>query len=136
QILQVMHQAGASGRIRLDGTPGSLGKLGRAVNELLEDLEKRGARLHDREQLFQRLVETVHDAVLVHRKHILFANKRFLALLSASASDLVGKSLTDFVAPEYVELVENNLRRRLAGEPSAERYEVELVGMHGEVSRV
>ena len=49
---------------------------------------------------------------------------------------MVGKPLTDFVAPEYVELVENNLRRRLAGEPSAERYEVELVGLHGEVTRV
>ena len=31
--------------------------------------------------LFQRLVETVHDAVLVHRKQILFANSRFLSLL-------------------------------------------------------
>ena len=36
--------------------------------------------------------------------------------------------LTEFVAPEYVELVENNLRRRLAGEPAAERYEIELHG--------
>ncbi len=94
------------------------------------------ARLQDREQLFQRLVESVHDAVLVHRKHILFANTRFLALLGVAASDAIGKPLTDFVAPEYVELVENNLRRRLAGEPSAERYEVELVGLHGEVTRV
>ena len=34
-----------------------------------------GARLQDREQLFQRLVETVHDAVLVHSKNILFANR-------------------------------------------------------------
>ena len=29
-----------------------------------------------------------------------------------------------------------NLRRRLAGEAAAERYEVELVGAHGEVTRV
>ena len=110
--------------------------MGTAVNELLENLEQRGARLHDREQLFQRLVETVHDAVLVHREHILFANTRFLALLGAGASDVVGRSLSDFVAPEYIELVESNLRRRLAGEAAAERYEVELVGLHGEVTRV
>ena len=45
-----------------------------------------------------------------------------------SAADVVGRPLTDFVAPEYVELVENNLRRRLAGESAAERYEIELVG--------
>jgi PAS domain S-box-containing protein len=86
--------------------------------------------------LFQRLVETVHDAVLVHRKSILFANARFLSLLGMSAVEVIGKPLADFVAPEYVELVENNLRRRLAGEAAAERYEVELVGAHGEVTRV
>jgi diguanylate cyclase (GGDEF)-like protein/PAS domain S-box-containing protein len=136
QVSQLTRDAGTAGRVGLEGKSEALAQLSSSVNALLENLEQRGARLHDREQLFQRLVETVHDAVLVHRKHILFANKRFLALLGASASDVVGKSLTDFVAPEYVELVENNLRRRLADEPSAERYEVELVGTHGEVSRV
>ena len=136
QISQLTREVGAAGRVGLEGKSEALAQLSSAVNALLENLEQRGARLHDREQLFQRLVETVHDAVLVHRKHILFANKPFLALLGASASDVVGRSLADFVAPEYVELVENNLRRRLAGEPSAERYEVELLGTHGEVSRV
>jgi diguanylate cyclase (GGDEF)-like protein/PAS domain S-box-containing protein len=135
QVLQLTRDAGAAGRIELKGN-GALGQLGAAVNELLEDLDERGARLQDREQLFQRLVESVHDAVLVHRNQILFANTRFLALLGVAASDAVGKPLTDFVAPDYVELVENNLRRRLAGEPSAERYEVELLGLHGEVTRV
>jgi diguanylate cyclase (GGDEF)-like protein/PAS domain S-box-containing protein len=110
--------------------------LAAAVNQLLESLEERGADLHGREQLFQRLVETVHYAVLVHRQRILFANSRFLALLGLTAPDVVGRHLSDFVGPEYVELVDNNLRRRLDGEPAAERYEVELVGAHGEVTRV
>ena len=113
QIWRLTREAGAAGRIGLEGKPEALEQLGTAVNELLENLEQRGARLLDREQLFQRLVETVHDAVLVYRKTILFANTRFLALLGASASDVVGRPLTEFVAPEYVELVENNLRRRL-----------------------
>ena len=108
----------------------------RTFKELLETLEKRGARLQDSEQLFQRLVETVHDAVLVHREHILYANARFLALLNLSAADVVGKPLTDFVAAEYVELVEQNLRRRLTGEPAAECFEVELIGPQAQVSRV
>ena len=30
-----------------------------------------------------------------------------------SAAEVVGRPLADFVAPEYVELVANNLRRRL-----------------------
>ena len=35
--------------------------------------------------LFQRLVEAVHEAVLVHRERILFANSRFLTLLGTTA---------------------------------------------------
>ncbi len=115
----------------------------RAVDDFSRQIEKltreegaASAKLNDREQLFQRLVEAVHDAVLVHGKSILFANARFLSMLGMSAVDVIGKPLADFVAPEYVELVESNLRRRLAGEAAAERYEIELVGAHGEVTRV
>jgi diguanylate cyclase (GGDEF)-like protein/PAS domain S-box-containing protein len=136
QIQYLISQGGASGRIALSTEPGALGKLGGTVNKLLEDLELRGAQLQDREHLFQRLVETVHDAVLVHRKVILFANARFLALLGMKAADVVGRPLTEFVAPEYVELVENNLRRRLEGESAAERYEIELMDPQGQVTRV
>src|ERR1700733_5168781 len=109
QVWQLTREAGAAGRIGLEGKPGGLGQLGSAVNQLLESLEQRGARLLDREQLFQRLVETVHDAVLVHRECILFANSRFLALLNLGAAEVVGKPLADFVAPEYTELVATNL---------------------------
>jgi diguanylate cyclase (GGDEF)-like protein/PAS domain S-box-containing protein len=136
QIQGLIDAGGAAGRIALNAEPGALGKLGGAVNKLLEDLEHRGSLLQDREQLFQRLVETVHDAVLVHRKVILFANARFLSLLGMKSADVVGRPLTEFVAPEYVELVENNLRRRLAGESAAERYEIELMDRQGQVTRV
>jgi len=136
QLWDLTRDRAAPGRITLEGKPRALSHLGSAVNKLLEDLEQRGTRLQDRERLFQRLVETVHDAVVVHRKQILFANARFLALLGADAPHVVGRSLTEFVAPEYVELVENNLRRRLAGETAAERYEVELLGSKGQVTRV
>ncbi|MGB6308241.1 MAG: diguanylate cyclase, partial [Steroidobacteraceae bacterium] len=136
QVWQLTREAGAAGRIGLGGKTDGLSRLGSAVNELLDSLEQRGARLLDREQLFQRLVETVHDAVLVHRDRILFANSRFLALLNMSAPEVVGRHLTEFVAPEYVELVQANLQRRLQGEPAAARYEVELIGAQAQVTRV
>jgi diguanylate cyclase (GGDEF)-like protein/PAS domain S-box-containing protein len=136
RIHDLISEGGASGRIALSGEPGALGRLGAAVNKLLENVQARGSLLQDREQLFQRLVETVHDAVLVHRNVVLFANARFLSLLGLSAADVVGKPLTEFVAPEYVELVDNNLHRRLAGEAAAERYEIELMDRQGQVTRV
>ena len=119
QIRRLTFESGTAGRIGLEGKPESLEQLGEAVNKLLESLERRGASLQGREQLFQRLVETVQHAVLVHRKHILFANSRFLTLLGLDATEVVGRPLSDFVAPEYVELVDNNLRRRLNGERGA-----------------
>ncbi len=136
QIRYLIQADAPPGRIALEGKPEALGQLGAAVNKLLENLEQRGARLQDREQLIQRLVETVHDAVLVHRKHILFANARFLSMLGLDSADVIGRSLTEFVSPEYVELVESNLRRRLAGDPAAERSEVELMDAQGQVTRV
>jgi diguanylate cyclase (GGDEF)-like protein/PAS domain S-box-containing protein len=136
QVRRLTSDAGPAARILLNGKTEALGQLGAAVNKLLEKLEQRGARLQDRELLFQRLVETVHDAVLVHRERILFANSRFLALLNLSAPDVIGRHLTEFVAPEYVELVESNLRRRLLGEAAAERFEVELIGAQAQVTRV
>src|SRR6185436_5128402 len=38
--------------------------------------------------------------------------------------------------PEYSELVTENMRRRLAGEAAAERYEIEMVGLQGQLSRL
>jgi diguanylate cyclase (GGDEF)-like protein/PAS domain S-box-containing protein len=136
QLLQLTREAGTAGRMGHEGNAEGLGQLGSAVNKLLENLEQRGARLLDRDQLFQRLVETMHEAVLVHRDRILFANARFLSLLNLRADEVVGRPLAEFVAPEYAELVASNLRRRLAGEPAAERYEIELVGAHAQVTRV
>ena len=136
QIRRLIHDAEPSARVPIEADSESIGELGGAVNQLLENMERRGARSHDREQLFQRLVESVHEAVLVTRERILFANPRFLDLLGTAREQVIGKPLANFVAAEYVELVEQNLARRLAGEPAVERYEVELIGAQGQVTRV
>ena len=88
QVSQLARESGGLGRIPLAGKPEALGVL---VNNLLENLERRTARLDDREQLFHRLVETVRDAVLINRENILFANSRCLSILGATAEDVVGK---------------------------------------------
>jgi len=136
QVWRLTRDPDSAARIRLDGRGNSINDLGLAVNKLLESLEHRGIRLQEREQLFQRLVESVHEAVLVHREVILFANSRFLSLLGMPAKELIGKPLSQFVTAEYTDLVRDNLDRRLLNEPAAERYEVELLGEHGQVTRV
>ena len=135
EILQISGESGEARPLALQGQSVSLNHLSAALNTLLESLRHRGGSDSDRDQLFQRLVETVHEGVLVHTETILFANARFLGMLDASAGDIVGKRLSDFVVADFAELVERNSRRRLAGEPAADRYEIELQGPHGQVTR-
>src|SRR5450755_120932 len=135
EILQISAEPVATRPLVLKGQSSSLSHLSSAVNTLLESLRGRGDSDSDRDQLFQRLVESVHEGVLVHSETILFANARFLGMLDASVGDIVGKRLSDFVSADYAELVERNSRRRLAGEPAPDRYEIELLGPHGQVTR-
>jgi diguanylate cyclase (GGDEF)-like protein/PAS domain S-box-containing protein len=115
---------------------GSLAGAADAVNKLLSKLDTRGQKLQERELLFQRLVESVHEAVVLHSDVILFANARFAALTGLATRELIGRKLHELVPGEYAELVRENIRRRLAGEAAAERFEIELVGAQGQVSRL
>ncbi len=72
----------------------------------------------------------------MHREVILYANRQFASFVGVDRVELVGRRLADLVPPEYSELVSDNIRRRLAGEPAAERYEIDMVGLQGQVSRL
>ncbi len=87
-------------------------------------------------KLFGELSDHIHEAVLVHRDVILHANKQFASLVGVDRVELIGRGLGDLVPPEYSDLVTENMRRQLAGEVAAERYEIEMVGLHGQVSRL
>src|SRR5205807_716542 len=87
-------------------------------------------------RLFTDLGDRIHEAVLLHREVILYANRQFASLIGVDRVELIGRRLADLVPPEYSELVGENIRRRLAGEPAAERYEIEMVGLQGQVSRL
>jgi diguanylate cyclase (GGDEF)-like protein/PAS domain S-box-containing protein len=111
--------------------------LATAVNHLLT----RAAGPGDGEtvqapKLFAELGDRIHEAVLVHREAILYANRQFASFVGVDRVELIGRRLADLVPPEYAELVGENIRRRLAGEQSAERYEVDMVGLQGQVSRL
>jgi len=136
---QLTHIAGNGrfeGRVKVAADQPRAENAAAAVNQLLNKLDTRGHKLQERELLFQRLVETVHEAVVLHRESILYANSRFAALTGLPALELSGRKLHELVPGDYAELVRENIRRRLAGEPAAERFEIELVGAQGQVSRL
>ncbi|MFO0451819.1 MAG: EAL domain-containing protein [Pseudomonadota bacterium] len=103
----------------------------------LAELEARvDAPPADPDALFHQLVDSVREAVVVHRDAVVFANARFATLLGVEPASLVGRPLQQFVTPEYAGLVEANVRRVLAREPAPERFEVEVADAHGQVTRL
>ena len=108
--------------------------LGLSVNQLLLRAARNTGRERAGPKLFTELGERIHEAVLVHRDVILYANSQFASFVGVDRVDLIDRRLSDLVAPEYAELVGENLRRRLAGAHGAERFEVEMVGLQGQVS--
>ncbi len=116
---------------------GEIAGLVTAVNHLLTRATRGAERdAAQTPRLFADLGERIHEAVLLHRDVILYANRQFASLIGVDRVQLVGRRLADLVPPEYSELVSENIRRRLAGEPAAERYEVDMVGLQGQLSRL
>src|SRR5579863_3474021 len=124
------------GRIDIDSDKPEVAALITAVNHLLT---RAGPLEQDHVQaprLFADLGERIHEAVLVHQEVILYANRQFASFVGVDRVELVGRRLADLVPPEYAELVSENVRRRLAGESAAERYEIDMVGLQGQMSRL
>src|SRR6202035_3025501 len=126
------------GRVDLQADKAEVSALVTAVNHLLTRAAPQGERDRARasQKMFAGLGYPIHEAVLVHRDVILYANRQFASFVGVDRIELVGRRLGDLVPPEYADLVNENIRRRFAGEPSAERYEIEMVGMQGQVSRL
>jgi diguanylate cyclase (GGDEF)-like protein/PAS domain S-box-containing protein len=127
-----------AGRIELSTDNPEISAIGTAINHLLTraaaGVERPGSP--GTPKLFGELADRIHEAVLVHRDSILHANRQFASFVGVDRVELVGRKLGDLVPPEYSDLVTENIRRRLAGESAAERYEIEMVGLQGQISRL
>jgi diguanylate cyclase (GGDEF)-like protein/PAS domain S-box-containing protein len=123
-------------RIEIDseGTQLDVQALGISVNQLLLRAARTSGREKAGPKLFAELGERIHEAVLVHRDVILYANSQFASFVGVDRVNLIDRRLADLVAPEYADLVAENLKRRLLGAHGAERFEVEMVGLQGQVS--
>ena len=138
QVQRIAIGGRLDGRVDLQSDQPEISALTTAVNHLLTRVSATNERESARAtpKLFAELGDRIHEAVLVHRDVILYANRQFATFVGVDRIELVGRKLGDLVPPEYADLVNENLQRRFAGEASAERYEIEMVGMQGQVSRL
>src|ERR1700739_5010232 len=124
------------GRVEVDSDKPEVAALVTAVNHLLTRSGPGAGEVAQAPRLFADLGERIHEAVLVHSDVILSATRQFANLVGVDRVELIGRRLGDLVPPEYAELVNENIRRRLAGESAAERYEIDMVGLQGQMSRL
>jgi diguanylate cyclase (GGDEF)-like protein/PAS domain S-box-containing protein len=126
-----------AGRVDVASDKPEVAALVTAVNHLLTRAGPESEREPaEAPKLFADLGDRIHEAVLLHRESIVYANRQFASFVGVDRVELIGRRLADLVPPEYSDLVSENIARRLAGETAAERYEVDMVGLQGQVSRL
>jgi diguanylate cyclase (GGDEF)-like protein/PAS domain S-box-containing protein len=86
--------------------------------------------------LFAKVSDRLHEVVLLHSDSILYANPQFAQLLGVERVDVVGRRLAELVPPDQTESVEQNLQRALGGDAAPSRFEIDLIGMQGQLSRL
>ena len=125
------------GRVEVTSDKPEVAALITAVNHLLTRSGSPGERdIGYAPKLFNELGDRIHEAVLVHGDVILYANRQFASFVGVDRAELIGRRLADLVPPEYSELVSENIERRLAGDSAAERYEIDMVGLQGQMTRL
>ncbi len=125
QRLEEIARVGGSSQ-RMSGA-GVAEPMAASANLILEQLKLQELQLKQRERMFDRLLEGLHEAVAVHSDVVLFSNDRFAALVGvATPTELLGRPLAEVVHSDYQDLVREHLRRTLSGESASERLEVEL----------
>ncbi|MFN2309036.1 MAG: putative bifunctional diguanylate cyclase/phosphodiesterase, partial [Gammaproteobacteria bacterium] len=103
----------------------------------ISDMHFTQARLHEREQLLRKIIETEPECVTLVDLDgkILEINPAGMSLLqSADPGQLIGQSVHRFVAPEHQSRLRAVVQRVLSGEPAV--LEMDLVGRKGRRRRV
>jgi diguanylate cyclase (GGDEF)-like protein/PAS domain S-box-containing protein len=136
QVQRVTPGDALNSRIEVHTDQPELAGMVAAVNRLIGRFAEQADKASSATAPIGSLGDRVHEAVLIQGETIRYANPQFANLLGCSAQELLGRRLEDLVPPDHKELVGDNMRRRLAGEPAAERYEIDLVDRTGQSARL
>ncbi len=96
--------------------------------ENITERKKAELALKNSEQRYSTLVHELPDMIIIHRKgEILFANEATLKGVGLSYEELVGKSILNFIAPEFLPFVTEAMQMRRQGIDPMTDYEIRIL---------
>jgi two-component system, sensor histidine kinase and response regulator len=116
---------GLEGRVRA-----RTAELATANTELtaeILDRKQMEATMRHSEERYRDLFENAQDAIYVHDLNgtYMSANRAAEELVGYKRSEIIGKNLVDFMAPEYVDQIRTNIGKKLEGK-GLTAYEIEV----------
>ncbi|MBT8143366.1 MAG: PAS domain S-box protein, partial [Gammaproteobacteria bacterium] len=110
----------------------AISRLQRRVNDMFDSLAADDHADDERENLFRDLADGVHEAVLVLRDHVIYANPRAAALRGMRQDDLIGKPMIELFHADDRERAARMLRSSLGGAPPEAPVELRMVNRDGD----
>jgi PAS domain S-box-containing protein len=94
------------------------------AKNLEREVEKRAGELAESESQYRVLVEEINDGYFVVNQggRIVFANQAFCNLYGYSLDEMIGRAITDLIAPRSLPAVQSLYEKRLAGRVSRDLY--------------
>jgi len=90
-------------------------------------------KLKKSENKYSTLVEKASDGIVVVQDFLIkFANSKMLELTGHTTKEIQDKPFLSFIAPDYIDLIENNYKKRLAGKRVEPNYKVKIVKKNGQ----
>jgi PAS domain S-box-containing protein len=84
------------------------------------------------EKKYSTLVEKGNDGVIIIQDGLLkFVNSKLVEMTGFSSEESLRKPFIDFVSPAYLSLVAATYKKRLAGEATPDKYEIEILAKDG-----
>jgi PAS domain S-box-containing protein len=115
-----------SGPIRVQGKP-----LFYSIVHDITDRKLAETALRESEERYRTLIDQLPDYVIAHRNGTLvYVNRAAAAGMGYDAGALLGRPITDFIAPEHIGPVREAMVRRMAGE-NIPPYEMRIAAENG-----